>query len=102
MFVTTDRVYGLKAQTPQEARLERADNVRQLQARAGDFRGWEGIRATEDTMTFADFASAKKRFASEYYGRHVDGWRTVPDEVGRSLGETVAWLVEAAASSPGP
>jgi hypothetical protein len=42
---------------------------------------------------FEDLEAAKLHFGSFYYGRAIGTWLPVPDDVGRTYKETVAWLL---------
>ena len=103
-FLTKDTVYGLRSLRGEELTrraTERKQEIQRLLA-TGDLKGFQVITneaPPEDETSFVDLESAKRYFGASYYGRGVGEWTPVPDEIGRSLAQTIAWLVARAAAA---
>ncbi len=48
---------------------------------------------------FDSIEDAERHFGATYHGREIDGWKHVPEEVGRNRSETITWLVSEATAS---
>jgi hypothetical protein len=83
-FVSRDRVFGLDS-----GRLE------EWFAQPEESRIYGP--ASERFAHFEHLEAAKQHFGTTYNGRTIGEWMPVPDEVGRSLTETLAWLVSSRA-----